>query len=415
MMAAMLISVFQRCAGRTLSLRAGVVAVNFAVMMGLAALLGLDLFGQLVFLWGAALVAGTALSLGGPLILLRGLTDGGGMRVRDIIGLTLAYPFCIGILAWIFLNNIWPDMPWAVTLLTGFMVNLLTCLASLMRALGSLQWSMALRDAGPQVALGLGAVAGMGAQAETILMIAAIIMVAIALLASVRCWTSPQVASILGASRRKVMDLSLWGTSVLGMAIAQMDLIVGGTVLSSEALGVYALLRRVANLVALPVSVATWVSSARISKAYGSNDAAALQDESTIGSQIAFVPGAALFLLGATCLPGLIAFAPGAAAPFGILLCGAVVQVVFASGFTVATLCAKAHAAALARLSALMCYLAVAYVLGTSLSPISNALTYVAAMTLSSVWLWLYLKRKLDIDTSAFILWGGKARAWRPS
>jgi O-antigen/teichoic acid export membrane protein len=415
MFAATLTRVFRKSAGRTLTLRAGVVAVNFGVMIGLAALLGLDLFGRLIFLWGAALVASTVLSLGGPLILLRRLTDGGGMRARDIIRLILVYPAVLGVVAGLMLTALWPVVPWIAVFLIGFMVNALTCLASLMRALGSVQLSMTLRDAGPQLALGLGGLIAVGAKAEGILFVSVVVMLAIGAAATVLCLRSPHLQQLLCNKSHRVMDLSLWGTSVLGMAVAQMDLIIGGAVLSNDALGIYALLRRIANLVALPVSVATWVSAASVSKAHGAGSKRALQDASAAGSQIAFFPGAALFLVGFTCLPGVVVFAPESALPFGILLGGAFVQVFLASGFTVATLCSMAGNAALARLVALMGYLVIAQLLGASLSPVTNALAYTAAMSLGSVFLWAQIWRKLDVDTSAYALRAERAQAWRPS
>ena len=43
-------------AARALVVRLGIVGLNFAVMMGLAWLLGIDLFGQLIVIWGLALI-----------------------------------------------------------------------------------------------------------------------------------------------------------------------------------------------------------------------------------------------------------------------------------------------------------------------------------------------------------------------
>lgn len=415
MVSAKLIRVFRESAGRTLTLRAAVVAANFGVMMGLAALLGLDVFGQLVFLWGAALVAGTMLSLGGPLILLRRLTDGVGMRLRDVVCMTFAYPAALAVLAYVALDGFWSSMPWAAILSTGFFINALTCLASVMRALGSVQWSMALRDAGPQIALGVGALGATGGSAQGILWGAVFVMLVFAGLAVFWCVRVPQRTSVICGDKRPMLDLSLWGTSVLGMAVAQMDLIVGGAFLSSETLGVYALLRRVANLVALPVSVATWVSAAPVSKAHGTGDLSALQNASASGAQIAFLPGTALFLLGLTCLPAISVFSSDATLPFAILLCGAFVQVILASGYTVATLCGLAHFAAFARLGALLAYLITAHALGSSLSPITNAFTYTVAMSCGSLLLWVQIKRRLGIDTSAMSLRRSEAVKWRLS
>lgn len=63
-------------------LRGGIVACNFAVMIVLAAVLGLAAFGELAVIWGLAMIASTVLSGGAPLQLLRVLTNGQGIALR---------------------------------------------------------------------------------------------------------------------------------------------------------------------------------------------------------------------------------------------------------------------------------------------------------------------------------------------
>ncbi|MDP5362767.1 MAG: hypothetical protein NWP79_11590 [Paracoccaceae bacterium] len=420
MIFAKLTNLAKRGALGTLGLRAGIVGINFVVMLGLAAFLGLETFGALAFLWGLALVAGTLLSLGGPLILLRALTDGGGLRGRDVIALSLIYPAILGLTAFGLLSTLWAELPWAVVLGVGFAVNLLGCLASVMRALGSVQWSMALRDAGPQMALGVGALVAGNGTAGSILIASAFVMGAGSLIVIFWCLRHERAGRLQAKQARPVWSASLYGTSVLGMVIAQIDLIIGGAVLPPEALGLYALLRRIANLVALPVSVATWVSAPPISAAHGANDRRGLAEASAAGSQIAFLPGTALFMIGLAALPIVTltspdAFAAEASFAFGILLIGALGQVVFASGYTVATLCGLARYAALARFLGILIYLLAVPFFGAHLSITMNALAYVVAMTAGGVFLWGTLRKRHGIDTSAMVLWCRKSGRWKLS
>jgi hypothetical protein len=100
---------------------------------------------------------------------------------------------------------------------------------------------------------------------------------------------------------------------------------------------------------------------------------------------------------------------------FAVLLMGAFVQVVLASSYTVATLCGLARFCVLARLGALLIYLIVAYVLGASLSPITNAASYTVAMSLGSVLLWALLLRRLGLDTSAATQMRNGGMSWKLS
>lgn len=410
----------QQSAAQTLGLRAGVVGVNFAVMMGLAGLLRFETFGQLAVLWGVALVGGTVVSLGGPLILLRMLTDGQGMRASDISKVALFYPVLVSICAYTILASIWPALPWATILGAGALANALGCLASVMRALGSVQVSMALRDAGPPVALGVAGVLGYGADATTIMAGATLVMLVMALAGAFWvCWRA-EIQTILSPVRRPCWSGSLWASSVLGMLIAQIDLIVGGAVIPAEQLGVYAILRRIANLVALPVTVATWVSAAPVSAAYGAGNPSALIRASAQASRIAILPGLVLLTCGVLAIPLLPYLLPdpsgdGLGLIFTILLMGAFGQVFFAASFGVATLCNLSGLAMAARFLMIGLYVLWFQWWGTALAPLTNALGYVGAITLGGAALWWAVKRQLGVDTSAAVLLRAKGGQWKTS
>ncbi|WP_439156183.1 lipopolysaccharide biosynthesis protein [Yoonia sp.] len=399
-------------AGPTLLLRVGVVGVNFLVMLGLAWWLGLSEFGDLMVHWGMAMVASTVLSLGAPLLILRVMADGSGVQVSGLLRLVVVFPVLLSVVAAGILPSVAPDVEWGAVILTGLAVNALSCLASVMRALGSVQLSMALRDGVPQVALGLAGCLGAGASG--VLFVASGIMAVVALAVLRRCRADPALRCCLRSDGDAgQIRIGLWANTVLGMVTAQVDIILGGTFLSADQIGLYALVRRIANLVALPVSVATWVSAGPISAAHGAGDRAALRAASAVASRVAVVPGGGLFLAAMLILP----FWPmpeGAMLLVAVLLVGAFVQVVLASGYTVATLCGLERFALGARLISLGLYLVCVSGTGLATSATGNALAYLAGITGGGALLWWVLWQRLQIDTSAMALcpqsWG---RRWR--
>ncbi|MFG5383181.1 lipopolysaccharide biosynthesis protein [Yoonia sp. R2-816] len=399
-------------------LRAGIVAVNFAVMLGLAALLGLADFGRLAVIWGLALVFSSIIAAGAPLLLLQALSDGGRLTGRALAQHVIVYPLVLVAIGLIALPALFATLPWVPIFVAAFGIHLVSCLASIMRALGSVHVSMALRDAGPQLALGMGAILAMGH--SNVLEITAVVLAVVAGLAAIWCWRQPAWPTIIHRSGRAArMPFGLWGTSVLGMALAQVDIIIGGAFLTDGQTGLYALLRRITNLVALPVSVATWVTSVPVAAAHGKGDRARLAHASANGSRIALIPGlvlcaVALAGLATTQLPGLRVWGAEGDLVFLILLAGALVQVGFAATFTVATLCGLAHFAAIARLGSIIAYLGLVGLIPV-FSPVTNAAAYAMAMALGSVGLWVIVLRRLGIDTSFFALITARTASWRPS
>lgn len=403
MISARLSGLIGKIAGPTLLLRAGVVGGNFAVMMGLAWGLGLARFGELMVLWGMAMVAATIMSVGAPHLLLRVMGDGTGMHPAGLLRQVVLLPLLLGAIAFGVLPAVLPGVAWGAVILTGLAVNALSCLASMMRALGSVQMSMFLRDGGPQLALGAAAFLMSGV--SEILLAAAGFMAVLGLFAGLFCLFHPAIGASLHADGdRGAIRVGLWANGALGMATAQIDIILGGYVLSADQIGLYALLRRIANLVALPVSVATWVSAGPVAAAFGAADKVALRVASTAGSRVALWPGAVLF--GVALLSVMMWPALGDARLLAVvLLVGAFVQVCLASGFTVATLCGLERFAVLARIASLGVYLACVLAVGTMLTPMGNALAYLAGVIGGGALLWWVLWRQLRIDTSAMALW----------
>lgn len=392
-------------------MRGGLVAVNLGVLVGLAWGLGFDNFGQLVVGWGLALIGATLLGFGGPLILLARLGDGAGMHPRAVVALCLVFPVLAAGVGALILPLLWPNQPWVAVLGVAVAVNLASCLASIWRALGSVHQSMILRDGVPVLALGLAGLTGLAPAG--ILWGAALILGAACLLAAALVLAHPQLSSLIGRDKPAgPLTVNLWATSVLGMVLAQVDIVVGGQFLTPEQIGVYALLRRLANLVALPMSVATWVSAGRISAAHAARDPIALQSASDAGARIALLPGLGLAGLTLFALPALMVWLPDLPVPvLLVLLGGTLVQLAFAQGTTVATLTGGGHLAAIARLAGVLCYLALVLLLAPQ-DAMGNALAYVCATSLCAALLWVWVWRGLGVNTLARL---GREPAWRMS
>jgi O-antigen/teichoic acid export membrane protein len=386
--------------GLAILVRGGVVAGNVAVLLGLAWMLGLDGFGVVIVLWGLTLVGATVLGFGGPLTLLARLADGAGMHPRPLVLLCIVCPVLAAVVGALILQTLWTGLPWPAVLAAAVAVNLVSCLASILRAMGSVHLSMALRDGAPLLALGLAGLAC--SNPAEILWVAASILGVIGLTVAVMIRRHPQRRALIGRDKPAgVLTANLWATAVLGMVLAQVDIIIGGQFLTPEQIGVYALVRRLANLVALPMSVATWLSAGGISAAHAAGDVPALQGASDAGGRVALLPGLALAVLTLLALPVLTVWLPDLQVQvLLVLLGGTLVQLAFAQGMTVATLTGRGHLAAAARLAGVIGYLALV-ALVTPHDPMGNALAYTAGTSLCGALLWLWVWRGMGINTLA--------------
>ena len=386
--------------------RSGAVGVNFAVIAGLAAGLGFDDFGRVVLVWSGATVCAPCIGAGVPLILLDAVSKRHGLHRGVILRMIFVWPAILGASAYCLLSSVWPGYPWGAMISAGYCINFLTCLASIMRALGSVILSMVLRDACPHVALGFAAMTG---SVDLILPLACAAMVGMGGGALWWLWLHPDRQVLLsGADISRKFAVSFWGTSVLGVVVSQVDIIFGGSFLSPAQLGVYALLRRISNLVALPISVATWVTAGAVATSHANADNRALQTAIRNASIIAFFPGAALF---AVAIAISLWLAPDASVTGFVLLAGAFIQIIFTATFTVATLCECAHFAMMSRLLSVMAY-GLIVIVGTIDTALSNAVAYIVAIAAGQLVLWHLLRTRLGVDTSVWVLWRGRGAKW---
>jgi O-antigen/teichoic acid export membrane protein len=286
--------------------------------------------------------------------------------------------------------------------------------ASVLRVWGHVALSMLLRDGLPLIALG--SVALWPASAELLILRAAAVL-----------WLTGLAALAYGVLRTRSEDQveavdahqgHLWLSSVLGMGQAQVDLVVAGLFLAPEVFGLYALMRRVVNLVAVPVSVAAWTSAGPISAAFSQKDRAALARAAAEAAAVAWYPAlglaaCGLLVAGVAAVMGHPLATPEAFAIFLLLLVGALLQAYWAATYPLANLGPATGLAVTARALSLAGYGAAAVLGGAEMGAAGHALAFTVAMSLGSWHLWRGLRRSLGVDASARVLWHRSEAVWR--
>ncbi len=81
-----------------------------------------------------------------------------------------------------------------------------------------------------------------------------------------------------------------WGAVILQTASTQIDVIIAGAVVGPVATGIYALIKRITNIIAIPQSIVVWILAPRVSRATALEDTAGLQAAARYGTKMAFLP-----------------------------------------------------------------------------------------------------------------------------
>ncbi|MEP0189426.1 MAG: hypothetical protein ABJP70_02890 [Erythrobacter sp.] len=133
-----------------------------------------------------------------------------------------------------------------------------------------------------------------------------------------------------------------WGTVILNTASTQIDILIAGSLAGPVATGVYTIIKRITNVLALPMSIAIWILAPRVSRASATDDRAALDKAARTGIGLAFLPALALAILVAVSSPWWfayfdIAWGGEALALLGILLFANLLSVAFGPSIMFAT------------------------------------------------------------------------------
>lgn len=81
-----------------------------------------------------------------------------------------------------------------------------------------------------------------------------------------------------------------WSTVLLNTASSQIDIIIAGAVTTPVATGVYAVIKRITNIIAIPQSIIVWILAPRVSRASAVDDRPALAAAARYSSRFAFLP-----------------------------------------------------------------------------------------------------------------------------
>lgn len=399
--------------GKLFAVRGATVAVNFLSMLLLAYLIGMEDYGRFVMVWAGGNIAAALISLGLPVFLLREFA----IRVSEgDNAVTRRGALVMGILVPAGLVGLGLAALWALqgagftppfgqsaeilplALALGFLLNLNTALSSAFHALGYQGFSMFQRDAMPQLlAISAALVATDLAGLVSALCVQMLVWLVLAIAVTLH---KSRTRPLFGSGTRSArVPVAFWGSAVLGVIWAQVDVVVGGLFLGPAELGTYNILRRVANLAALPVTIATWATVGEFSRAFAARDGAAIAWANRKALILAVPPGLALVLLSVPLYPPLMAVydLPGGAALFAtylVLLLTSAVVVCFAAGITILTSSGLERTAFAARLAGICVYLCA---IGPLLAICGSALLANAvSVLLATGALGVVVQRKID-------------------
>lgn len=402
--------------------RGATVGMNFLAMLAIAYLMGIAEYGHFVVVWASAQIASSLLSQGLPVYLLREFAvrhtlGDNGVSSGFLVWRAILVPalICLGV----FLlaegaARFWPGLPSDLVpmiLALAFLLNLNTLFSSAFHAFGWQSMSMFQRDALPQtLALVAAALAAAGGSAEAALVVTLTLVLLLLWggLALAISWHGARGRTLLGTGAQPPGRLSaFWGSAVLGTALAQIDVVVGSLFLTPTEIGIYNILRRVANLAALPMTIATWATVGDFSRAFTAKDRDAIEQANRKALILAVPPGLVLVLLSIPLYPALslIYELPRLDMLFStylVLLGQSAIVVFFGVGLTICATSGMERVALQARMIALSGYLAgIAGLQAMStLSVFGNAVAILLAMASMCGFVWWRIRAAFGFDSS---------------
>ncbi|MBK0397894.1 oligosaccharide flippase family protein [Limibaculum sp. M0105] len=302
-----------------------VVALQAVVFLSFAAVMAPDEFGRFAFAFAVARMAASGISCGVPGYLLRELparlaTGRGPVPAAQLAVLSVGIPLTICLLAWVALRDLPVDfmsfrevatgggLLVATVLILGFALSLVSTAGTLVRVGSGSFAGMAVQQALPFAAIALAFVPRLfGVRygvPELLLVAAALLLVSTA---GLILWQWRRRTGVIGAGGAR-LDLGramreaapFWGNGLLITIATQVDIVIAAAFVHEEELGSYALIRNVANLVAIPRMIANWAIATRVARAWALGDSDALRECLADGRRLSTQPaiaGAAVLAL----------------------------------------------------------------------------------------------------------------------
>lgn len=417
------------------AVRGSIVGLQLGTALVLAIVLGTAEFGHYAVMWALAILGSSLVSVGAPGLLLRELPARqakavGAVPVGATLLMTLAWPsvLAIGLAVTAIvgaqiakgyglegpLATMGPEGASLVAAVAvGF--NAMSSAAVFVRIAHGPSFGMIAADAMPNILAlaatlflwSTGNLSAMSLMAAVALLAAGALIAMTLVLASSGHFTFARDAVPYGPGW-----LAFWLNSVMGSLTAMFDLLIGGAVLTAETIGLYAIVKRMANFVSFPQIIANWSVATEASAAHATGDTASLVRIARRGVRLAFVPAVVIAV-------GVLLTLPVWSPMFGlppsyvalvitvILLAGNLANVFFGANFIIASQCGCEAAALGARITAVVASLVLTALivhLGLMTATALAAVT-AAGLALMNAILWYVLKRRLGVDTSALSLW----------
>lgn len=408
--------------------RGGVVGTNFFSMLVIAFLMKADEFGYYALMWASAMSLSSVVSVGVPSLLLRELSayqvDGYcGISRGHALRLILVWPAVllvavVGLAAAagpailpVFGKPVPALGPTLLAAAAALAINILNVIAVVYRILGHAGMAMALRDAGPQALMLVATIlVAFRGRPEAQTSFAAFLILAFVTVSMVLVLTRQRLKEQFTrlpkdhAAGRHVIVTGFWGTAVANMVWTQVDILLGGLVLAPAALGHYQVLKRIANLAAMPQIIANWSAVVQIGRAFAAGDNGRIQAECRKTLGLAVFPLLGLLAGTILAMPLIIRVfdlppTSGTWIVMIFLLAGSATNVLFGLNFLVASQCHLEHHALGTRIVGLVVTALLIAGFGAK-GNIPVAIAYFAGMLAANVALWAVVRNRLGVDTS---------------
>lgn len=412
-------------------IRGGVVGANFFSMLVIAFLMKADEFGYYALMWASAMSLSSVTSVGAPSLLLRelsayqvdgycGISRGHALRLIlvwpavllvAVVGLAAAVPAILPVF-----GGSAPALgPTLLAVAAAFAINILNVIAVVYRILGHAGMAMALRDAGPQALMLVATIlVAFRGRPEAQTSFAAFLILTFATVAIALVLTQQRLKEQFArlpkdhVAGRRVLVAGFWGTTVANMVWTQVDILLGGLVLAPAALGHYQVLKRIANLAAMPQIIANWSAVLQIGRAFAAGDNGRIQAECRKALGLAVFPLLGLLVGTILAMPLIIRVfdlppTSGTWIVMIFLLAGSATNVLFGLNFLVASQCHLEHHALGTRIVGLVVTALLIAGFGAK-GNIPVAIAYFAGMLAANVALWAAVRNRLGVDTSVAAL-----------
>ena len=410
------------------ALRGGVVGLQLFSALLLARLMGVTEFGVYAVLWASTLITATLISIGGPNFLLKAVPA---RRANDISSepffktfwIVFMGPCLVAVLGLLAYKYIAPYLPqdrlpppkflWLIVA-SALAYNFMQCLVVYVREEISDNWGMLVQDVMPHMFFIITALVlffQKSLSAESLFEVFLYLMLALDLGLIIGLTVFRKLRLRMTASPYEGGQTSFWYYAVFGALSSQLDIVLAGALFSPQIVGIYAIVKRMANFVSFPGIVAYWAISRTLSGTFTSGDMQRLGEQVRLGAKLVFLPAIAIGMIiflshplwaKAFDLPDTPLLIPVTLA----LVAGNLVSAFFSVTVLVAHQCGYILQGLYARMLGVFLLFSLSIIFASLelISPTLLAIFWALHMLVFNTSLWYVLKRGINIDTSILSL-----------